>query len=626
MVVKKWLFFVLLALPTAVGVVAAFAAGEADEAEDETAGVVVLGEEDLAERAEILRNRYRRMTPGDAPLVQDVGTWPAAWEELSPVWDGAAAERNLGTWTVPVEAERDGTDTVLRDGDGVELWRGQTYFSKDGTEGVVLTGALVAEEDWPLYRATRDEIERRLAASRQDDGGGMRGTNGPCTNGLHFVSAVGNFATNPPELHVGLAWTNNGMVDVFAYGPLHIAETNVVTYTNDENAVVTATNVTWHSVEPTLTGFDNAWEWIGSLAVSNTGTNVFIDNGFPANRGIVRYYAAAEAVDSDGDGLNDGMEQFVWHTDPAIGDSDGDGWGDGMEVAVGYDPMDAPSVPNVLIQTVFYDPTNHDTGREWLELYSSSSTSVDLGGFRIEVGHDGVWSNTVTFTAGTIIQPGRCLLVGESLVTNADVTTNLNIPNAWGNIPTTGVRLSWFGATNGCVADVVFIGGGAPFNQADLDTTGWLSETSLWARAGMVLERRFPGLDTDRAEDWKTSSGRTGQNAGAVLDFDGDGLTDAEEWTGAGNPWGEPTNPWNADSDGDGLDDFAECTTHETNPNTWFTDGDIWPWAPSGTLATNWPGSDFHELALGWNPHGADENTNGIPDSWEMWSWGSKTC
>lgn len=330
-----------LGMAAVCGVAAALAMGDADDAADETATVVVLGEEDLADRAEILRNRYRRMTPGDAPLVQDVGTWPAAWEEFSPIWDGAAAERDLGTWTVPVAAERDGADTVLRDGDGVELWRGQTVFSKDGTEGVVLTGALVAEEDWPLYRAARGEIARRLAAIRQDDGGGMRGTNGLCSNGLHFVSAVGNFATNPPELHVGLAWTNNGMVDVFAYGPLHISETNVVTNTNDENEVVTATNVTWHSVEPTLTGFDNAWEWIGAVAVSNTGTNVFVDNGFPTNRGIVRYYAAAEAVDSDNDGLNDGFEQFVSHTDPEVADSDGDGLVDGAEIAAGTDPNES---------------------------------------------------------------------------------------------------------------------------------------------------------------------------------------------------------------------------------------------------------------------------------------------
>ncbi len=367
---RKQVLAIGLGMAAVCGVAATLAMGDADEAADETADVVVLGEEDLADRAEILRNRYRRMTPGDAPLVQDVGTWPAAWEDFSPVWDRAAAERDLGTWTVPVAAERDGADTVLRDGDGVELWRGQTVFSKDGTEGVVLTGTLVAEEDWPLYRAARGEIARRLAAIRQDDGGGMRGTNGPCSNGLHFVSAVGNFTTNPPELHVGLAWTNNGMVDVFAYGPLHISETNVVTYTNDENTVVTATNVTWHAVEPTLTGFDSAWEWIGSVAVSNTGTNVFVDNGFPTNRGIVRYYAAAEAVDSDGDGLNDGFETFVSHSDIGSTDSDGDGIADGVEVAAGTNPnaadTDGDGLNDDVEATLGTNPTNSDSDGDGL--------------------------------------------------------------------------------------------------------------------------------------------------------------------------------------------------------------------------------------------------------------------
>ena len=340
-----------------------------DHADD--SAEVVLGEEDLADRAEILRNRYRRMTPGDVPLVQDVGVWPAAWEEFSPVWNGAAAERELGTWMVPVAAEKDGTATVLRDGDGVELWRGQTDFSKDGTESVVLTGALVAEDDWALYRAARDEIDRRAAASKWGDGGGMRGTNGPCTNGLHFVLAEGNFATNPPELRVGIVWTNSAMVDVFAYGPLHVAETNVVTYTNDENAVVTATNVTWHSVEPTFSGFDNAWEWIGTVSVSNAGTNVFVDNSFPADCGIVRYYAAAEAVDSDGDGLNDGFEMFVSHSDTDSSDGDGDGISDWDEfftchtdpslVDSDHDGLDDPTEIYMGL-----NPTNPDTDNDGL--------------------------------------------------------------------------------------------------------------------------------------------------------------------------------------------------------------------------------------------------------------------
>ena len=55
---------------------------------------VVLGEEDLAERGEVLRNMYRRITPPDMEtLVQDVGTVPAAWEEFGPQWNDAAATR-----------------------------------------------------------------------------------------------------------------------------------------------------------------------------------------------------------------------------------------------------------------------------------------------------------------------------------------------------------------------------------------------------------------------------------------------------------------------------------------------------------------------------------------------------
>ena len=361
---------ICLGMAVAFGAVLAFAMGDADEARDSSDDVVILGEEDLAERAEILRNQYRRMTPGDVPLVQDVGTWPAAWEEFGANWDGTAANRELGTWVVPVEMIREGADTVVLDGNSAELWRGTTDFAKDGTEGVTLTGGLVDEDDWPLYEAARNEIARRLNANRLDDGGGTRGTNGPCTNGLHFVLAESNFTTNPPELHVGLVWTNTGTVDVFAYGPLHTSETHVVTHTNDDNMVVTWTNTTWHSAEPTLTGFDNAWEWLGTVAVSNTATNVFVDNNFPTNRGIVRYYAAAEAVDSDGDGLNDGFETFVSHSDIGSTDSDGDGIADGVEVAAGTNPnaadTDGDGLSDDVEATLGTNPTYADSDGDGL--------------------------------------------------------------------------------------------------------------------------------------------------------------------------------------------------------------------------------------------------------------------
>ncbi|MBR6021463.1 MAG: lamin tail domain-containing protein [Kiritimatiellae bacterium] len=620
---KRLVWLVLFGIAAFSSVPLAFAAGDADEAGDGTDEAVVLGEEDFAEQLEILRNQYRRMTPGNGGFVQDAGPWPAAWEEFSPRWNTAPATRDLATWVVPVVAEREGRETVLRNGHGAELWRGTTEFAKDDSVNVALTGTLVDESDWPLYMAAKEELAwRRAAEACRQEPGGLRGTtHGPCTTGLHFVSAVGNFATSPPEMHVGLVWTNNATVDVFAYGPLHTSATYQVQYTNDENQVVTEDLEQWYYADAPLKGFGNDWQWVGSMAVSNTGTNVFVDSQFPTNRGIVRYYAAAEAVDSDGDGLNDGFETFVFHSDPELGDSDGDGIGDGLEVALGADPADAGDCPMIMINAVLYNPDGDDSGWEWVELYSAGARAADLSGFRLEVGRSFGWDGALEFSPGTSIEPGRCLLVGESFVTNADVSATLNIPNRNSSGWPTGVRLVWSGATNGSVVDVVMLGGNTNFN---LDTTGWLSAASIEAHSGNAAVRCHTGWDTDRAEDWTWAAGRTGQGAGIDIDTDGDGLSDAVERAGSANantnaPWfGEPTDPWNADSDGDGLGDYEECVLHGTNPNAWASDGDIWPWAVPGTAVSNWPGSDSFELANGWNPLVADENTNGIPDSWEM--------
>ena len=118
--------------------------------------------------------------------------------------------------------------------------------------------------------------------------------------------------------------------------------------------------------------------------------------------------------------------------------------------------------------------------------------------------------------------------------------------------------------------------------------------------------------------DWWYTENPTPNPFADISDSDGDGLTDAEELTGSRNPYGEPTNPHNADSDGDGLSDYAECITHGTNPNTWATDDDIYPWPPPSGAVSDWWGSDSYEIANGWDPLNPDENTNGIPDSWEM--------
>ena len=85
-------------------------------------------------------------------------------------------------------------------------------------------------------------------------------------------------------------------------------------------------------------GFASPW----SLAAANlvlVGTNpvTFADTGQlgrpPPAAAPLRIYAAARSdVDSDADGLSDGMELFVHHTLPSLADTDEDGLSDGEEV------------------------------------------------------------------------------------------------------------------------------------------------------------------------------------------------------------------------------------------------------------------------------------------------------
>lgn len=62
------------------------------------------------------------------------------------------------------------------------------------------------------------------------------------------------------------------------------------------------------------------------------------------------------ASDTDGDGLNDYEETYIYRTNPANPDTDGDGFLDGDEVAHDYNPLDLNSVPGKSSQTVFQDP------------------------------------------------------------------------------------------------------------------------------------------------------------------------------------------------------------------------------------------------------------------------------
>ena len=56
--------------------------------------------------------------------------------------------------------------------------------------------------------------------------------------------------------------------------------------------------------------------------------------------GADQFVPGAETLDTDGDGISDVDEDWVYWSDPFFADSDGDGSPDGAEIANGTDPLD----------------------------------------------------------------------------------------------------------------------------------------------------------------------------------------------------------------------------------------------------------------------------------------------
>lgn len=62
-------------------------------------------------------------------------------------------------------------------------------------------------------------------------------------------------------------------------------------------------------------------------------------DGLTDGQEVLVYHTNPLKSDTDGDGLSDGDEVLVWKTDPLNPDTDGDGYPDGEEVQSGYNPL-----------------------------------------------------------------------------------------------------------------------------------------------------------------------------------------------------------------------------------------------------------------------------------------------
>jgi Bacterial TSP3 repeat/Alpha/beta hydrolase of unknown function (DUF900) len=92
--------------------------------------------------------------------------------------------------------------------------------------------------------------------------------------------------------------------------------------------------------------------------------------------------------DTDGDGVDDGLEVNVYHTNPLLADSDGDGIADGWEVQYGLNPLSKDG---------FNDSDGDGLSDEAEFLYHTDPHNPDSDGDGVPDGQDG-WANDPTFS------------------------------------------------------------------------------------------------------------------------------------------------------------------------------------------------------------------------------------
>lgn len=311
----------------------------------------------------------------------------------------------------------------------------------------------------------------------------------------------------------------------------------------------------------------------------------------------------APKLDSDGDGLADQDEIYVYHTDPLNADSDGDGigdgdeqayWGerwsddldgdglinlldadsdndgyqDGSEVRQGYDPGYSASNPGEDLTTTVYEDAEDGAGSRWLVYDGDPATAgitnvsdEDRGGRVIQLTGSGI-DHGFALT-GKDQAPWHNAwepVVEWSIKVSGEFTVYVDLETSVGH------RYLYYTPSNDQglgAGEYVHHGLGADTTLGEWFTFVRDLQADLeQAQPGvMILEvNRFLVRGSCRLDDIKLHSARPGP-----LDSDGDTIADADENGRYG------TNPNRKDSDNDGIGDSRELKYWGER---WFDDGD----------------------------------------------------
>jgi hypothetical protein len=362
----------------------------------------------------------------------------------------------------------------------------------------------------------------------------------------------------------GSVTSGEALVTVAIPPAIEVQPVGVNAYLGDSvTLAVTATgsglNYQWQKNGYNLAGATAATLDLGSVQASDAASyTVVISNALGSVTSSAAMVTAVPDVrDSDGDGLTNYDEVFVYGTNPRSADTDGDGLSDPYELGLGR--------YSVVLGSFTWQQAEAD--------------AVAKGG-----------------TLATFASQGEWLWAQESIGADAlyDVTglwigaTDSAVEGTWLWITGEPVTYSHWAVgepNNGNNSDYAAIAG-------DLggETGDWYDYRATTKRDGYILET---GYATDPT----------------VADADQDRLSDGEEQEAG-------TNPFLADTDGDGLSDGIEVKQTRTNPQLADSNGngiaDLLEDSDGDGL------SNQEELALGTNPGMTDSDGDGLLDLEEL--------
>jgi len=306
--------------------------------------------------------------------------------------------------------------------------------------------------------------------------------------------------------------------------------------------------------------------------------------------------------DSDDDGVFDGDEILLYHSDPLIVDSDGDGLSDGLEIGIGTNPVLSDSDDDLMGDLEEYqcglDPTDNDTDndgiRDGVEKYIilTDPLNNDTDGDGIKDGDEYAYlaDPLLNDTDSDNISDGDEIYIYNTYPNMSDSDSD----NVTDYYEIFGWEITIRDNISGLITKTVY--SNPLLNDTDNDNISDGLEKIYGSDPG-TEDTDHDGL-TDYEEIYGISVGLNIYYPDPTdYDTDGDGISDYQEII-------DGTNPTNGDTDGDGLLDGIEKNGTGTNASDRDSDDD-------GII----DGREYEYLSdRGLNPNISDSDGDGLKD------------